>query len=91
MSCIISGAAAFRLVDTFGMPFDELQSLLRERGAGFDWPEFCAEAIRAGWGLRRLRALVEGSGVPLGEDVRAALINTITRAAVAESAPGAKS
>lgn len=59
---LMSGADAFRLCDTHGLPFDMLQELLRERGQGFDWYGFCEAAAKAGWSADRCRELLEAEG-----------------------------
>jgi alanyl-tRNA synthetase len=56
---ILPGSECFRLVDTFGLPFDMLQELMHERNLGFEWLEFCYAAAVAGWSMRRLKALAD--------------------------------
>lgn len=56
---VLDGRKCFRLVDTFGMPFDMLQELLHERNLKFNWLEFCQAACEAGWPMDRLKALAD--------------------------------
>jgi len=78
---IISGKKAFQLVDTYGMPFDMLQELCRERDCAVNWSEFCYFGINAGWPLSKLRGYVENNDVELHQEAASQLINTITKIA----------
>lgn len=59
---IMSGEDSFRLCDTFGLPFDMLQELLREKGMAFDWFGFCVSAAKAGWVPGKLKEMLLGEG-----------------------------
>lgn len=59
---VLSGAECFRLCDTSGMPFDELQELLREKNLAFNWPEFIEAAAKAGWPPQKCVGLLVSEG-----------------------------
>ena len=59
---ILPGDKCFRLVDTFGLPFDDLQDLLHERQIAFDWLGFCRAAAKARWPPDKLLSFLGFSG-----------------------------
>lgn len=75
---ILNGAACFRLLDTYGMPFDLLQEMLKERDMAFDWEGFCDEAAYANFPIQRVREFAEEHFSGIGEPCPAVLINSIT-------------
>lgn len=59
MTCL-DGAACFKLVDTFGLPFPVLRDELKKRQLLFDVREFVKAALKAGWkGKKVLATLTE--------------------------------
>lgn len=62
---IMSGKRVFELVDRHGMPIMVINAALRERGVGFDVPEFIEAARNAGWKNRTIRTtLLDDSSIP---------------------------
>lgn len=59
---VLPGDMCFKLCDTYGIPFDVLQELLRERKLAFNWSEFCRSAVNAGWSPYRLQELLTAEG-----------------------------
>lgn len=80
---VLDGARCFTLVDTFGMPFDMMLEVLKERGLTFNWVEFVRAALGYGWKIEKLRDIVE-TAFPKKE-CPPVLINTITHVSLLSS------
>lgn len=48
------GHEIFKLVDTYGLPLDIINLILREEGSAFNAAQFIESAYRAGWKKERI-------------------------------------
>ena len=68
----------FRVLVTYGVPLDNMISILHEHGYLIDWMDFIEQSIKEGWKLKSTLVKIEVSLIDtFGKDYSKEVINRI--------------